>query len=88
MYGNMRKKANRETFEKKYNETKAKTVNNIQIVNDIFIFLNLKKTGTQIMFNNNWRIKNRTPKNFAFESGENITIVKEKNISKYKRYHT
>jgi len=53
MYGNIRKKANKETFEKKYNETKAKTVKNIQIINDNFIFLNLKNTGAQIMFNTN-----------------------------------
>ena len=53
MYGNIRKKANKETFEKKYSETNAKTVKNMQIINDNFIFLNLKKTGAQIMFNTN-----------------------------------
>lgn len=88
MYGNIRKKANKETFEKKYSETNAKTVKNMQIINDNFIFLNLKKTGAQIMFNTNWSIKNKIPKNLTMESGENITIVKAKNISMYKRYHT
>lgn len=52
------------------------------------IFLNLKNTGTQIKFNNNWKKKTGIARTFEILIGERINITKEIPIIKYKILQT
>ena len=88
IYGINRLLAKNEILEKRYIVTAVKTVINNAIIKAVFILLNAKNTGLQIIFKINWTQKAIRDNFFINPDSLKITIMTDKNIKKYKTGQT